>query len=145
MPATKTGNRNLRAVKNKQTDETVYGEKEDGILIGNLTADPEMRFTGNGKAVANFSVAVNNRVQDDDGNWADAEPEFYRVTVWQNLAENAAETLQKGDRIVASGYYQDRTFTSKDDERVTVTEFTARELGASLLFRTARIQRTQRK
>lgn len=141
-----TATRSKTQGKIAQTDETVYGEREDGSLSGNVTRDPEMRFTPAGKAVCNFSVAVNERVKNEEtGQWEDTDPEFYRVTVWGQQAENIAEEILRGDRIVAVGYFQDRTFTNKNTgERQTVTEFTARDIGPSFLFRSASIKRVQR-
>lgn len=144
MP-TKPTTRSTSTKKPATKQETEYGEKEDGMLSGNITGDPELRFTQSGRAVANFSVAVNERVKNEEtGVWEDTEPEFHRVTVWGNQAEHAAECLRKGDRVVAVGYFQDRIWTNKDDERITTTEFTASDIGPSLLFREATIKRVAR-
>lgn len=113
---------------------------KDGSLVGNLTAEPELRFTPSGLPVATLRVAVNKRVQNDAGEWEDGEPEFYNCTVWRQQGENAAECLHKGDRIVAEGYYTKREYESKETgELVPIVEFTARELGPSMLFRTVEI------
>ena len=127
------------------TKQNKYGEREAGYLSGNLTQDFELRYTQTGRAVANSSVAVNERVQNPKtGEWEDTDPEFYKVTVWGEQAEHAAECFIKGDRIVAVGFFQPRTYTNRDDEEVTVTEFTAKDIGPSLLFRDAMIKRPQR-
>lgn len=140
MP-TRTSQRKQETPKKENT----YGEREQGYLSGNLTREFELRFTPSGRAVANSSVAVNERVQNEKtGEWEDTDPEFYKITVWGEQGERAVECFNKGDRIVAVGFFQERTYTSKDDEEVTVTDFTARDVGPSLLFRDAMIKRPQR-
>lgn len=141
--ATRTNGRRASAPEPKQENE--YGEREPGYLSGNLTREFELRFTQTGRAVASSSVAVNERVKNDKtGEWEDTEPEFYNITVWGEQADRATECFNKGDRIVAVGFFQERTYTNRDDEKVTVTEFTARDIGPSLLFRDAMIKRPQR-
>jgi single-strand DNA-binding protein len=120
-------------------------ERIPGSLAGNLTHDPELRFTASGREVASLNVAVNDRVQNDDGQWEDAEPEFYRVNVWGDQASHAAECLVRGDRIVAVGYFQDREWVDKEGEDRITTEFTAKDIGPSLLFKDVAIKRVQRK
>jgi len=128
--------------KSKQQE---YGEREDGMLSGNVTADPELHFTPSGRAVTNFSVAVNERVKNDEtGQWEDTEPEFHRVNVWGDQAERVAECFRRGDRVVAVGFFQDRTWEDKEGNERTSTEFTARDIGPSLLFRDAEIKRPVR-
>jgi single-strand DNA-binding protein len=129
----------------KTANQNTYGEREPASLSGNLTRDPELRFTASGIAVASCSVAVNERVLNPDTQeWEDTEPEFYPVSVWRQQAEHFAECFRKGDRIVAIGYFQDRTYIGSDEEEHTVTEFTARDIGPSLLFVDATIRRVQR-
>jgi single-strand DNA-binding protein len=121
-------------------------ERTPGSLAGNLTREPEMRFTQSGRAVANLGVAVNDRVQNPDtGEWEDTEPEFYNVTVWGEQGENAVECFKRGDRIVAVGFFHDRTWQNQEGEEVTRTEFTARDIGPSLLFKNAVIKRVERR
>lgn len=141
--AGRASTRNTQEKASKPVSRDVeYGEREDGSLSGNITMQPELRFTLTGRAVATLNVAVNERVKNEKtGQWEDTDPEFYRVTVWGEQAERAIECFSKGDRVVMVGFFQDRTFTGKDDERRTVTEFTARDIGPSLLFRDARIVR----
>lgn len=125
--------------------QNTYGEREPASLSGNLTRDPELRFTANGLAVASCSVAVNERVRNEEtGEWEDTEPEFYPLTVWRQQAEHFAECFRRGDRIVAIGYFQDRTYEGSDGEEHTVTEFTARDIGPSLLFVDVVIKRVNR-
>ena len=140
MP-TRTAIRKTETAK-KQNE---YGERENGYLSGNLTKDFELRFTQTGRPVASSSVAVNERVQNPKtGEWEDTDPEFHNITVWGEQAERATECFNKGDRIVATGFFQDRTYETKDGEERTVTEFTAKDIGPSLLFRDAMIKRPQR-
>lgn len=109
-------------------------------LIGNLTEDPELRFTPSGYPVATLRVAVNDRVKNEEtGEWEDAEPQFFNCTVWRSQGENSCESLRKGDRIVAVGTWSKREYENREGDMVEVMEFTARELGPSLLFRTVDI------
>jgi single-strand DNA-binding protein len=121
-----------------------FGPKEPGSLSGNLTADPDLRFTPSGLAVCNFGIAVNERIQLEDGTWEDADPEFFRITAWRDLGERCAEHLLRGDRIIAIGNFQDRTYVDKEGEKRTVTEFTAEDIGPSFRFRGAEIKRVTR-
>jgi single-strand DNA-binding protein len=126
-------------VKPKET------ERIPGSLAGNLTFDPELRFTATGREVATLNVAINDRVKNDEtGQWEDTEAEFYRINVWGQQATHVAECFQRGDRIVAVGYFQDRTWENRDGEEVTTTEFTASDIGPSLLFQDAVIKRVNR-
>ena len=125
--------------------KTEYGEREPGYLSGNLTRDFELRFTPTGRAVANSSVAVNERVKNPDtGEWEDTDPEYYEITVWGEQAERATECFDKGDRVIAVGFFQEETFTKRDGEPGSAVKFTARDIGPSLLFRDAVIKRPQR-
>jgi single-strand DNA-binding protein len=128
-----------------ETDRIVYGDRIDGSIAGNLTVEPELRFTASGRAVCNFSVAINDRVKNEETQqWEDAPPVFFRVNVWGTQAENCAEHLLRGDRIAAVGYFQDRTYTDREGERKTVTEFTAKDIGPSMLFHGVSIKRVKR-
>lgn len=147
MPTRTNTRTNTRSkAKEEISDETTYGEREDGSLSGNLTRDPKLRFTQTGRPVCSFSVAVNERVKNEEtGEWEDTEPEFFNCTAWGNQAENVAEYLGKGDRIVAVGFFQDRTFLNKNtNERQTVTEFTAKDIGPSMLWNGAKIIKASR-
>jgi len=105
-------------------------------LIGNLTTDPELRFTSTGTAVANFTVATNPRAFDKtSGEWHDTEPLFLRCTLWRAPAENLAESLRRGDRVIVVGRLRQRSFETREGEKRTVTECDATEVGASLQFR----------
>jgi single-strand DNA-binding protein len=114
-------------------------------LIGNLTDDPELRFTPNGAAVANFRLAVTPRVKDGD-TWKDGETSFFRVNVWRDLAEHATESLAKGTRVVVLGRLKARSWEDKDSgERRSVVEVEAEEVAPSLKWATTTVTRTGRK
>ena len=115
-------------------------------LVGNLTADPELRFTGNGAAVANFTVASTPRTFDRTTNeWLDGEPLFIRCSAWKSLAENAAESLRKGMRVIVSGRLGARSYETREGEKRTVHELDVDEVGASLRFATVSVQRTEQR
>jgi single-strand DNA-binding protein len=103
-------------------------------IIGNLTRDPEIRFTPSGDAVTSMRIAVNERIK--EGNeWKDGEPSFYEVKAWRKLAEQCAETLRKGQRIVIVGKMKIESYQSKDGETRSSTVVTADEIGESIRFR----------
>lgn len=113
-------------------------------LIGNLTSDPELRFTPSGSAVANFTIASTPRTFDKNSNeWKDGETLFLRASVWREVAENVAESLTKGMRVIAEGFLKSRTY-EKDGEKRTVIEFEIQEIGPSLKYANAKVNRTQR-
>ena len=113
-------------------------------LIGNLTTDPELRFTPAGAAVANFTIASTPRTLDRQSNeWKDGETLFLRSSVWRELAENCAESLTKGTRVIASGFLKSRSY-EKDGEKRSVTEFEIQEIGPSLKNATAKVVKAQR-
>jgi single-strand DNA-binding protein len=113
------------------------------MLVGNLTDDPELRFTPNGAAVANFRLAVTPRVREGDS-WKDGETSFFRINVWRQQAENAAETLQKGARCIVVGRLRTRSWETPEGEKRSVTEVEADEIGPSLKFATAKVERSSR-
>jgi single-strand DNA-binding protein len=112
-------------------------------VVGNLTGDPELRFTPNGVAVANFRLAVTPRVREGD-QWKDGETSFFRVNVWRQQAENVAETLTKGTRVIVTGKLRNRSWQTDGGEQRTVTEIEADELGPSLKWATAKVERANR-
>lgn len=117
----------------------------DGYIVGNLTEDPELRFTPTGRAVAKLRVAYTTRIKDPESNrWSDGETEFYTVTVWGQQGEHCAEHLQRGDRIVAAGSWVKRFWTDREDNERESVELTARDIGPSLLFRGAIVKRPDR-
>ena len=114
-------------------------------VIGNLTADPELRFTPSGSAVANFTIASTQRTFDRQSNeWKDGEALFLRCSVWRETSENAAETLTKGMRVIAQGRLHQRKYTTKEGEDRTVMELEVDEIGPSLRFASAKVTRTNR-
>ncbi|WP_284762048.1 single-stranded DNA-binding protein [Arthrobacter sp. efr-133-R2A-63] len=114
-------------------------------VIGNLTADPELKFSPSGSAVANFTVASTPRTFDRQSNeWKDGETLFLRASVWRETAENVAESLTKGMRVIVSGRLKSRSYETKEGEKRTVVELEVEEVGASLRYSKAKITRTQR-
>jgi len=114
-------------------------------VIGNLTADPELRFTPSGSAVANFTIASTPREFDRATNeWKDGEALFLRCSIWREAAENVAETLDKGMRVIAQGRLRTRSYDTKEGERRTVMELEVDEIGPSLRFASAKVTRTAR-
>jgi len=114
-------------------------------LIGNLTADPELRFTPSGAAVASFTVASTPRIFDrQSGEWKEGETLFMRCSLWREAAENAAESLTKGMRVIVQGRLTQRSYETREGEKRTVVEMQADEIGPSLRYATAKVQRTQR-
>ncbi|MFW0183843.1 single-stranded DNA-binding protein [Rothia sp. CCM 9417] len=114
-------------------------------VIGNLTGDPELRFTPNGAAVANFTIASTPRNFDRaSGEWKEGETLFLRASVWREAAENVAETLKKGMRVIAQGRLKSRSYETKEGERRTSMELEIEEIGPSLRFASANVSRNQR-
>src|SRR5258708_7995546 len=109
-------------------------------VIGNLTADPELRFTPAGAAVANFTVASTPRVFDRNSNeWKDGEALFMRCNIWSEAAENVAETLTRGSRVIVTGVLKQRSFETREGEKRTIVELEAEEVGPSLRYATAKV------
>jgi single-strand DNA-binding protein len=114
-------------------------------LIGNLTDDPELRFTPSGAAVAKFRVASTPRFLDKTTNeWKDGEPLFLSCTAWRSLAENVAESLMRGARVIVSGRLKSRTYETKEGEKRTVLEIEVDEIGPSLRYATAKVTKAAR-
>lgn len=113
-------------------------------LVGNLTADPDLRFTPSGAAVANFTVASTPRTFDRQTNeWKDGDAMFLNCSVWRQAAENVAESLTKGMRVVVSGRLKSRSYETREGEKRTVFEVDVDEVGPSLRYATAKVTRTQ--
>jgi single-strand DNA-binding protein len=111
-------------------------------IIGNLTADPELRFTPSGAAVASFTVASTPRTFDRQSNeWKDGETLFLNCSVWRQAAENAAESLTKGARVIVNGRLKARSYETREGEKRTVFEIDVEEVGPSLLRATAKVTR----
>lgn len=114
-------------------------------VIGNLTGDPELRFTPSGAAVANFTVASTPRTFDRQSNeWKDGETLFLRCSIWREAAESVAESLTKGTRVIVQGRLSQRSYETREGEKRTVYELQVDEVGPSLRYATAKVTRTQR-
>ncbi|WP_194832391.1 single-stranded DNA-binding protein [Nocardia sp. XZ_19_369] len=114
-------------------------------VIGNLTADPELRFTPAGAAVANFTVASTPRMFDRNSNeWKDGEALFLRCNIWREAAENVAESLTRGSRVIVSGRLKQRSYETAQGEKRTVVELEVDEVGPSLKYATAKVNKTSR-
>jgi single-strand DNA-binding protein len=114
-------------------------------VVGNLTADPELRFTPSGAAVANFTVASTPRTFDrQSGEWKDGEALFLRCNIWRQAAENVAESMTRGMRVVVQGRLKQRSFETKEGEKRTVVEMDADEVGPSLRYATAKVNKVSR-
>src|SRR6201995_494020 len=114
-------------------------------VVGNLTGDPELRFTPSGAAVANFTIASTPRQFDRQSNeWKDGDTLFLSCSIWRQAAENVAESLQKGMRVVAQGRLKQRSYETREGEKRTVVELDVEEVGPSLKYATAKVARVQR-
>jgi len=114
-------------------------------VVGNLTADPELRFTPSGAAVANFTVASTPRIYDrQSGEWKDGEALFLRCNIWREAAENVAESLTRGARVILTGRLKQRSFETKEGEKRTVMEVEVEEIGPSMRYATAKVNKAGR-
>jgi single-strand DNA-binding protein len=114
-------------------------------VVGNLTSDPELRFTPSGAAVAGFTVASTPRTFDrESSQWKDGEPLFLRCSVWKQYAENVAESLTKGMGVIVQGRLKQRSYETREGEKRTVYELDVEEVGPSLKWATAKVTRSQR-
>ena len=114
-------------------------------VVGNLTNDPELRFTPSGAAVAGFTVASTPRTLDrESGQWKDGDPLFLRCSVWRQYAENVAESLTKGMQVIVQGRLKQRSYETKEGEKRTVVELDVDEIGPCLKFATAKITKAAR-
>jgi single-strand DNA-binding protein len=114
-------------------------------VVGNLTDDPELRFTSSGAAVANFTVASTPRFFDKQSNeWKDGDALFLRCSIWRQAAENVAESLSKGSRVIVQGRLKQRSYETREGERRTVYELDVDEVGPSLRYATAKVSKVTR-
>ncbi|WP_182348394.1 single-stranded DNA-binding protein [Tomitella gaofuii] len=114
-------------------------------VVGNLTADPELRFTPSGAAVAGFTVASTpRRFNQQTNQWEDGEALFLRCSIWRQAAENVAESLTKGARVVVQGRLKQRSFETREGEKRTVVELDVDEIGPSLRYATAKVEKVSR-
>ena|SRR2546423_11483680 len=127
------------------TVETITMQDNAMTLVGNLTDEPEVRFTSNGTAVANFTIASTSRVFDKEADeWRDGDTLFLRCTVWQQSAENLADSLTKGTRVIVSGRLRQRSFETREGEKRTSVELVVGEIGVSLRYATVQITKAIR-
>jgi single-strand DNA-binding protein len=112
-------------------------------LVGNLVDDPELRFTPSGVAMAKVSFAVNRRFQDRNQEWQE-ETSFFRGTCWRDMAENVAESLQKGTRVIVTGSLEQRTWETQEGDKRSIIEIRIDDIGPSMRWATASITRTPR-
>jgi len=113
--------------------------------IGNLTSDPEMKYTPSGAAVTNFTVASTPRVMNRQTNaWEDGESLFLRCSIWRDAAERVAESLAKGTRVIVTGRLKQRSYDAKDGEKRTVIELDVEEIGPSLKYANAKVTKVER-
>jgi single-strand DNA-binding protein len=113
-------------------------------IVGNLVDDPELRFTHTGTPVANLRVAVTQRIQ-QDGGWRDGDTSFLKINVWRGQAEHLADSLTKGDRVMVTGRLRQRNWETPEGDKRSVTEIEADEVGASLKWATAKVERTSQR
>jgi single-strand DNA-binding protein len=114
-------------------------------IVGNLTDDPELRFTPSGAAVAKFRIASTPRTLDrQSGEWKDGEPLFLACNIWRDAAEHVAESLQRGARVIVQGRLRQRSYETREGEKRTVYELEVDEIGPSLRYATAKVQRMNR-
>ncbi|MEA2517613.1 MAG: single-strand DNA-binding protein [Actinomycetota bacterium] len=113
-------------------------------LVGNITDDPELRFTPSGSAVANFTVAVNRRFKNQSGGWEDKLDGFFKCNCWRDMAENVAESLQKGMRVMVVGRLQQRSWDDQEGNKRSAFEIQVDEVGPSLRWATASVTKSQR-
>ncbi len=114
------------------------------MIVGNVTRDPELRYTPNGAALVKFGVAVSRRVRDESGQWKDAETSFFDVTAWRTLAENVAESITQGTRVVVVGRLRTNSWETPEGERRSKVEIEAEEVAPSLKWATAKVERERR-
>ena len=113
-------------------------------LVGNITDDPELRFTPSGSAVANFTIAVNRRWKNPAGEWEDKLDGFFKCNCWRDMAENVAESLTKGSRVMVVGRLQQRSWDDQEGNKRSAFEIQVDEVGPSLRWATATVQKSQR-
>lgn len=113
-------------------------------VVGNLARDPELKCTPSGAFVATFTIACNERIRGDDGQWRDGPTSWVRCNAWSDLAEHLAESVSKGDRVIVSGQLRQREYTGKDNVRKSAWEVTVAEAGPSLRYATAKTVKAER-
>lgn len=114
-------------------------------IVGNVTRDPEIKFTQGGQAVANFGIAYNTRKKTSSGDWEDAAPMFFDITCWGTLAENVGDSISKGDRVVVVGRLEQRSWETKEGDKRSKVEVIAEEVSPSLRWATCDVKRTEKR
>jgi len=114
-------------------------------LVGNITRDPELRFTGTGQAKVNFGLAVNRRWQNRQTQEWEEQVSFFNIIAWGEMGENVSESLGKGSRVIVNGRLEQRSYETEDGEKKQVFEIVADEIGPSLRWATAQVQKTERR
>lgn len=114
-------------------------------IVGNVTREPELRYTPSGVSVVSFGVAVNRRRQNDAGEWVDAEPEFYEVAAWRQLAANLAESIDKGTRVIVTGRLGYSSWTTEAGDKRSSVGIVAEAAGPELSWATATVVRSTRR
>jgi single-strand DNA-binding protein len=114
-------------------------------LVGNITRDPELRFTASGQATASFGLAVNRRWQNRQTNDWEEATSFFNVVCWREMAENASESLGKGSRVIVTGRLEQRSYETQDGEKRSVVEVVADDIGPSLRWATAKVEKNDRR
>jgi single-strand DNA-binding protein len=127
-----------------QEEEQTMASDNFTVQVGNLTDDPELRFTQNGTPVTNFRLAVNQRIREADGTWRDGDASYFRVNAWRDQAENVAESLAKGNRAVVLGRLRTRSWETPEGDKRSVTEIDADEVAPSLKWAIAKPERAER-
>ena len=113
-------------------------------VVGNVTRDPELRFTPSGQAIATFGVAVNRRWQNRQSNEWEEQTSFFNIVCWREMAENVSESLGKGSRVVVTGRLEQRSWETENGDKRSIVEINADEIGPSLKWATAVVTRTPR-
>jgi single-strand DNA-binding protein len=114
-------------------------------VVGNITRDPELRFTGSGQAKVGFGLAVNRRWQNKQNQEWEEAVSFFNVVAWGELGENTSESLQKGSRVIVTGRLEQRSWETEDGEKRSIVEIVADEVGPSLRWATAEVKKTDRR
>jgi single-strand DNA-binding protein len=143
-PATARSTSAPNTNRHERPKEQHHGSGQPHHHRRHLVEDPEIRFTQSGIAVANLRVAVTQRVQ-QDGTWRDGDTSFFKVNVWRGQAENLAESLGKGDRVMVTGRLRQRSWETPEGEKRSVTELEADKVGASLKWATAKVERSSQR
>ena len=114
-------------------------------IVGNVTRDPDLKFTGSGLAICTFGLAVNNRKKDERGEWVDGDPSFYDVVCWRQLAENVTESLPKGTSVIVVGKLRQRSWEADDGTKRSKVEVQADHVGPALNWATAEVSRNEKR